>query len=120
MRSSQLNGNTGLFCSIPLIQAFSVSFTFVSTHCHDSHFASFSGYICDYSSITDLQGLLHKPVCDCVLPVLAQTVCLGLTVSFLHKILCIHCSHFPLHPFTFPHVNLESEGVGKGSHLIAA
>lgn len=69
--------------------------------------------------ITDLQDLSHNSVRDCVLPLLGQTVCLGLTVSFLHQILCIHCSHFPLHPFTFPHVNLESEERrGKGSHLI--
>ena len=64
-------------------------------------FAQFPHYACNYSSLTDLLGfphLLYNSVCDHILPVLAQAVCLGLTVSFLHKILPVFIAFTP--PYT--------------------
>lgn len=87
----------------------------VSLHiCTLSGFAQFPCYACNYSSLTDLLGfphLLYNSVCDLFLPVLGQAVCMGLAVSFSHKILLVFIALTP--SYTSPHANLEAENGGR-------
>jgi len=59
--------------------------------------------------------LLYSSVCDHVLPVQGQATCLGLAVSFPHKILPVLTALTPA--FTFSPVNLEAEDGGR-DHLL--
>lgn len=69
-------------------------------------FAQVPRYACNYFSLTDFLGfphLLYDSVCDHVLRVLGQAVCLGLVVSFLHKILPVLIAFTPLYTLSpFP------------------
>lgn len=84
-------------------------------------FAQFPHCACNCSSLSDLVGfshLLYNSVCDHILPMLGQAVCLGLAVSFLHKVLPLFVAFTP--PYTLsplPMWVLRLKVGGKGSHL---